>query len=59
MEKYTDKDKAIAKGKELSKASRELYFVVLSRGHYYVDTNGFIRNWETLICTLEKGKIVK
>lgn len=59
MEKYTDKDKAIAKGKELSKESGELYFVVLSRGYYYVDTNGFIRNWETLICTLEKGKIIK
>ncbi|MFV0315154.1 MAG: hypothetical protein ACK5I7_08640 [Anaerotignum sp.] len=59
MEKYIDKDKAIAKGKELSKDSEELYFVVLSHGYYYVDTDGFIRNWETLIGTFKHGKIIK
>ncbi|MDR3059916.1 MAG: hypothetical protein LBU84_17485 [Prevotella sp.] len=59
MSKYLDKDTAISKAKEISKDSEERYFVVLSAGYYYVDTNGFIRNWETLICEVEKGERLK
>lgn len=59
MEKYTEKEKTISRAKEISRDSGDTYFVVLSAGWYYVDTNGFIRNWETLICTVQKGKIIK
>lgn len=60
MSKYLDKDTAISKAKEISKDSEEeRYFVILSAGYYYVDTNGFIRNWETLICEVEKGERLK
>ncbi|WP_280647983.1 MULTISPECIES: hypothetical protein [unclassified Dysgonomonas] len=58
MEKYSDEKSAISNAKERSMDSEDLFFVVLSRGFYYVDTDGFIRNWETLICTIHKGQII-
>jgi hypothetical protein len=59
MEKHTEKEKAVSRAKEISKDSEDAFFVVLSGGYYYVDDNGFIRNWEKLICTVRNGKIVK
>jgi len=59
MQKFEDEDLAITAAKDASLKDDETYYVVLSKGFYYVDTESFIRNWETLIATFINGKQIK
>lgn len=52
MEKHQEKDKAIRRADELYAADGKHRFVIRSRDEagewwYYVDTDSFVRNWET------------
>lgn len=39
--------------------SKDTVFVINSQGLYYIDTVGFVRIWESIVSTWEKGKKVK
>ncbi|MFV0538820.1 MAG: hypothetical protein ACK5M3_15865 [Dysgonomonas sp.] len=56
IDKSTDKQEAINIAKEKSIKENTIYYVILSKGEYYVDTSDFVRVWESLICIVENGK---
>lgn len=57
MKSYIDENVAIEQAKIDSKINKETYYIILSKGKYYLDTSDFIRAWETLICVVENGMI--
>lgn len=57
QEKYDNIEIALIRARKLSLENPDdAFYVVLSKGMYYVDTDGFIRNWEELIAVFVDGQ---
>ena len=59
MKNYTDENVAIDQAKIESSINEMVYYVILSKGKYYLDTSDFVRTGERLICIVENGEIKK
>lgn len=57
MQSYNNESLALSQAKVNSTVYNKTYYVILSKGAYYVDDTDFVRSWETLIYVVENGEI--
>ncbi|PWN60057.1 hypothetical protein [Chryseobacterium oncorhynchi] len=57
--KYSTEKEALKEAQRLSEKNSLVLHVIKSDEQYYLDENGLLRAWETLIAAFENGRRIK